>query len=246
MWKNWFRSIKPDNSGHDDIDLNSVVAGLLESHGVPAIRHENFVFGADVDYPIEAWLPTDWSAERKTVQLDVRVYLGNQRFLIESFSGIGETRRLAIQNAVQVFCGGSFHVLLNAFWPMAKCVGCDDQVDIEEIDIGGVPFRMIIGGLVRRGSADVFLKELYPTIKSQLATLNKPADLMWFRFFHGQMGEDMRVTEVLRENDTWHEAEHAIRSLPWPKSPDYYSSRVFLIAQRSDAIDGSPLVGAMR
>ncbi len=53
----------------------------------------------------------------------------------------------------------------------------------------------------------------------------------WLRAFYANINSTNQIAEVLFDNETWSEAEAALRAIPWP-TESFYSIRWFLILQR--------------
>jgi hypothetical protein len=165
------------------------------------------------------------------VQLDVEVALDAEKVIIESFGGTGSTKDKAVATAWENFCRNSFHVFLAAFWERGE----DDQVTIEQWDIAGVKWKVIIGnfGIRSFGGLPVTVPpDLFPTIEELIKTLSLPDDCYWVRTFFCNINESETVSEVLVNNSVWETAQDTISKLDWAKEEGYYSVRNFLILQR--------------
>jgi hypothetical protein len=132
-------------------NLNSILADLLQSHGLSVSQDDEWIVANDCLLALSATvvsenqLPSGYS-----LQLDIRVAPDSSDVMIESFGGIGDNRDEAVADAVANFAANSLHTLLAAFYGQE-----DDQVIVEMWEIGAVAWRVIIGGYGIRSSEGI-------------------------------------------------------------------------------------------
>ena len=162
-----------------------------------------------------------------TVQLDVRLDLGDGRVLIESFMRMGTSRDKAVGDSFQNFTINSFHVLLRAFFAPS-----DEQVTTEEWNIAGKQRRVVVGNLGMRGTPPVPEKmpvEWFPTVESKLKAMPLAGGTHWVRIYYAQMNGKMMELEVLLDNDHWVPLKDSLKDIVWPTGTGFFSMRLFMV-----------------
>lgn len=162
-----------------------------------------------------------------SVQLDVRLALGDGRVLIESFMGMGTSRDEAVGDSFQNFTINSFHVLLRAFFAPS-----DEQVTVEEWNIAGKQRRVALGNLGMRGTPPAPEKmpvDWFPTVESKLKAMPLTGGTHWVRIYYAQMNGKMMELEVLLDNDHWVPLKDSLKDIVWPTSTDFFSMRLFMV-----------------
>lgn len=209
----------------DASSLNQTLSELLNGHGVPHEESSGWLVPHGKLPAIRAnWYPKDGSG---VLQIDV--LLQDNRLIEECFAGIGDDER-AKADAFQNFCVNSFHVMLAAFWGTKN----DDQITVEDWEIGGKHYTAYIGNFGRRcidepppePPAQLFAK-WENAIKSE-AALQTMQDISWFRFYFGDVGGD-QTYEALKDNQVWEAGLATLKSMNWEKSQEFYSVRHFMI-----------------
>ncbi|HZO89803.1 MAG TPA: DUF6348 family protein [Chthonomonadaceae bacterium] len=171
-----------------------------------------------------------------SVQLDVRFEIAPGRTIIESFSGVGETREKAVSDAFDNFALNSFHVLLAAFLDPN-----DDHVSEEEWIIGGEKRRVTLGNIGVRGKPPVSGEQLggwFEPFEQKIKEKSLGPETYWMRLYYGQRQGKTMACEVLLDNTVWEEMQTAIAALDWPPGEEFYSVRLFLVihGQNGDAL----------
>lgn len=216
------------------VSLQAALEELLQAHGLNTNRYADWVL---VDNAMPA-IGASIVRERKTengfiVQLDVEVAIGEDQVIVESFGGMGVDKEEATANAFKNFVTNDFHVLLAAFWDDAH----DHQVEIDQWEIHGLRWRVIIGpyGIRSAGGLDE-PEDLVVLVDSLIRQEPLDEDLYWIRTFYSNMNAEQTIAEALLNNEVWETAQEAISKLPWPPSDTFYSVRHFLIMQRKPSL----------
>lgn len=163
----------------------------------------------------------------KMVQLDIRLDLGSGRIIGESFAGVGDSTEAAIAEAFENFAANSLHVLLRGFF-----LESDDQVSVDEWEIGGKLRRVIIGRMGIRGrlpDPDQPPVDWFPTAVDKLKAMPLDAGTHWLRIYFAQMDHKVSNLEVLLDNDDWELLREQIASIEWPSGKEFFSVRVFVL-----------------
>lgn len=207
---------------------NATLLELFRAHGVACVAQEEWIafpdHGTRADTAIfkETQQPTGMS-----VQLDVRLEIDPDRTIVESFAGIGKTRREAVASAMQNFIANTFHVLLAAFFKPG-----DEHVTKEEWSIGGKTRQVTIGNVGIRGTPPVQGEQLvawFKQFEENLKCYELANGTHWVRLYYGQIDHKALACEVLLDNNVWEEMQTEMAAIDWPSGRDYYSVRVFLV-----------------
>ena len=151
--------------------------------------------------------------------------------IAESFVGFGKTHEKRSEIAFQRFAEGTFHVLLAAFFDRR-----DEQVELETWSISGTRRQALIGGLQLAGTATVeFGTEWFKVLRRAVESQNLSPDMHWIRFYYGGLNNETIACEVLLDNEPWPELQTQMAGFSWPRSPGFYSIRVFLILKEPGA-----------
>ena len=217
------------------VDLADILVQLFCGHGVDATRDGDWVIlpkpYARAGAAVVREIP---HPNAVVIQLDVRVFVGFGRMVLESFGGVGVTRQDAVADAISAFAAGSFHVILAAFFDRAT-----DQVDVEEWPAAERTRRVILGPLQARGKSELvrdFLPRVAEKIRERFARLDIPDGTHWLRLY---VAPDVR--EALLDNEEYSPAVSALQTIPWPTVDDFYSVRLFLVVR--GGIDLADLAG---
>ncbi len=202
---------------------------LLESHGVKCHEEAGWLRLTGTRQRAQAQLvhPPDSDTER-TVQLDVRFEPWAGQLLVESCGGVGNTPEEAARDAFDNFARGALHVLLGAFVREP-----DEHVTVEELRVGGIPRRILLGDQLNRGpaSTDETSVAWFDALEKALGTLPLATGTHWLRVYFAQMQERPMTLEVLLDNEPWPELRAALLDAPWPRAPEFLSVRLFLVIQ---------------
>lgn len=212
-------------------DANTFLAELLASHDLPVQLEGGWALVSEYAPPLSAeFVNRRRQGSTELLQLDVRAALPDGRALVESFAGWGPSFPDAAARAYANFAVNSLHVLLGAFFRPP-----DDQVRVEEWEIGGSRWKAFLGDFGIQAKAGELQPPdgLFPAIEQAIRQLPLDGDTHWFRFFYCNVGTGEVVSEALFDNEPWEAAAEAVRSLPWEKTEAYYSVREFLVLRRA-------------
>jgi len=210
--------------------MNAVLQEAFRAHGVEAIAEGDWVVFPRHDLRASAAVVRESpNPAGVSVQFDVRLALGPERTLVESFGGVGANREEAAKEARQNFLLNSFHVLFAAFFAPG-----DPQVTEVEWTVGGVKKRVTLGNIGVRGklpaqgaAAATWLELLAEQIQGR----KLPDGIHWVRLYYAQMGSRSLTCEVLLDNEPWEEVRVPMAAFDWPRGEAFYSVRLFLVLQ---------------
>jgi len=222
----------------NEVNLNHVIADLLKGHGVSVSYYKDWVVGNGILPGFSASIVSERKDEKDfTVQIDVRASLGGERVIVESFGGFGATRDEAIKDGIANFVGGSFHVMLTAFYGLTN-----DHAYVETWEIKGTPWKMIVSDCYLRSfeSREIGIPEdLLACAETLIGTTELAEDIHWLRMYYGRVGAHDTTCEVLLDNNVWPEAQERFAKLAWPACEKFYSARMFIILQRTPRFYGT-------
>lgn len=214
-----------------DVGLNDILRKLLESHGVSASVHSDWVETSN-GYKLAVGVVREIPSPEGTVNLQVDFYvdLPDGRLLIESFAGVGESKEAAIKDAFQNYVSNSFHVILSAITDVTNT----NQVETEEWTINGRNRTVVIGGMgIRRFTKAEFHPptEWFSVVQQEIERFPLDERCHWIRCYYAQMGGKPMAIEALLDNEDSAELIDTMKRIEWPSDPDFYSLRVFLLVQ---------------
>jgi hypothetical protein len=164
-----------------------------------------------------------------SVQLDFQMELDSGQNLIESVTGIGESREKAIDDAVQSFALNSFQVILAAFFAQPG-----DQVRIKNWSIGGIERRVFLGPIGLGGNApdpSSTPVDWFTQVEEKLKSINIDGGTHWISVYYEQIDNHLSKMEVLLDNDVWEAMQKDLATVHWPKGNEFLSLRVFVVIQ---------------
>jgi hypothetical protein len=214
---------------------NSTFAGLVEgalvAHGIRCTRKAGVVRLADHGLVFETTeKPVPRSAGTSLIQVDVEVKspkLG-RRAIHEAIAGIGPSREGALQNALQKFLLGSFHVFLTALADHE----CRDNPALW-LDRPGKkgPWRLCDAPLLVQGGDP--MKTNYSGFAEALKALfseEAKAGVHWVSVFVSAIDGKSAGLDVRLDNEPWPKAQKLAKKWDWPYPEGYYALRHFFIA----------------
>ena len=163
------------------------------------------------------------------LQLDIYLKLDDERILVESFGGIGDSREEATNDALRTFSRGTLPVLLAGLYG-------DTSVRVNRLtwEVAGQERRVTIGNLTARGQLPGDgqpPREWIAALKEEIAKADLPGGTHWLRVYVAQLNNELTAAEVLLDNQPWQRAQRSLADLDWPRSRNFYSLRVFLLIQ---------------
>ena len=161
------------------------------------------------------------------LQMDVIVIIEKNRVIVESFAGIGTDLQSALTEAASNFSITVFHAILSALLD----IPCD-HADRETWNINGTSRQITMGMLGMRGEMPrEDWPEAFQAIENHVSLSNLSPGLHWVRYFYCHIPGQAPVYEVLLDNETWMPLQTQAAQIPWPKSDDFYTVRLFFIVQ---------------
>ena len=195
---------------------------LLSRHGLDCTREREWIVPNGQLPAIRA----KWYPREKSGQLDVQVLLEKGRIIEECFAGIGRGPA-GFADALKNFMINSLHVLLSSLWDITD----DQQVLIENWEVGGRQFTAYIGNFGRRASGGLRVEvpqDLFATIEERIRHEYLLGDVHWFRhFFCSLSGEP--TYEALKDNVPWEAGMAGLKGIAWPEIEGFYSVRNFIV-----------------
>lgn len=209
-----------------ETELTQVLLQLYEQHGVVCALHENIIIFPEQQVSSQLFLHNHPSKVGSVLKLDVILTIEEGRSIIESSVGIGESNEEAAKDAFVQFTTNSFHVLLSSFFTSEH----DDEINVEEWNIGGQTFKVIFSNVCIRGQAPQPLPlEWFEQFVAEIHQHQFTKDVHWLRLFYGLANNEITVCEVLLDNDNWDEVQSKAYSFPLPPSEAYLSLRMFFV-----------------
>lgn len=209
--------------------INSFLLELLKAHHLEAHLDGDWIV---VTGQAARWfgrVAQEWDhGHAFVVQLDIGLKLDDERFLIESFGGVGATRQEAVRDAFAGFLTNSFHVLLAAFGGQA----IDKHIVRQTWEINGRIWQLFIGNIGMKGKGFeeyTVLDQAFESLQTLIQQQPLSPQPHWFRYFYAQHSHQMTACEVLQDNTPWAEAKEILAGLEWPKLAEYYSVRLFFV-----------------
>jgi hypothetical protein len=208
--------------------LTAFMEKLFAAHGASTYREGNWVVVDNGNLLSQVRLVRETNHPDQSV-LQADFILGPQsgEIIIESIVGIGHDRASALADAAYAFQQVVFPA---AFWALLlrACAHAHE----EEWQIAEIPRTVTSGQLGTRGELPV---ETWPAtfqaIVAQLKGSGLPPGLHWVRYFHQHSPGSAPVTELLLDNQPWHQLHQEAVDLPWPGGDKFYSVRLFFIIQ---------------
>jgi hypothetical protein len=213
--------------------LYDALAQMFRGHGLEAAVQGDWLSFPPHRHFVQAQIVREIvQGEMIIFQLDVRLLIDGQRPLIESVAGWDKDANAAVTNALNLFAAGSFYVLLAAFF--GKVV--PDQVDQAEKVIGGRKRWATAGNIVPlgnmpqdgQGHPDM---RWFSDFAARLKAQPLPPGTHWVRFYYAQVQNQQLECEVLLDNEPWPAMLAQAGQISWPRSPDYYMVRWFVVIQ---------------
>ena len=145
----------------------------LNAHGIPSVIQDGAtrIIAAPLAFVTQVFdVPTQTPAAAlgALVQLDVRAESAHTapRFIVESFAGAADSPAAALQDAIQKFLSGTFHVLVTALAGHHCESEQTEWLDWPRADAG---WRVCAGGFMVHG--DAATDSSYPEFFHELETL---------------------------------------------------------------------------
>lgn len=212
------------------LPVNKPLAELFRAHGIQAELQEGWVTFPGRPHRAHAALFNETETKSGvSLQLDVRLEIGPERMIVESFSGVGDSRESAARNAFQSFAANTFHVLVAVFFA-SDCT----HVTREEWVLGGRNCRVTNGGVGVKGRPPVDgegLFEWYRHFEAKIREQRLSPGTHWIRLFFGQYQGKPLACEVLLDNQKSPELQSEMAAFAWPAGQEFYSVRIFLVLQ---------------
>ncbi len=210
----------------EDLTAKEYLKELLIAHEVEFIEENEWLVPFSKLPAIRAtWLP---NASQSSGLLQIDVFIEENILIEECFAGLG-TDAEGLKDAFNNFSVNSLHVLLSAFWGKHD----PQQVDKEIWHINGSDHTVYIGPFGNRGANSEHPgvpDQAFGIIENNIKNSNIKNQYNWFRTFFCNIGDSEKIYEALHNNEKWLNGENALKSLDWPVSNDYYSTRNFIIA----------------
>ena len=150
--------------------------------------------------------------------------------LVDSFSGVGNTRDEAERNAAGKFLQGSFHVIAAALTSHDCNAG---PVELEERSVGNQTWRVCTGPVLmvasREGARIEDPAEFFPRLNA-LFIENMAPGPHWMRVFLGALDGKHMGSEVLVDGTVWAAGQQLLDAHAWVYPAGYASLRHLLIA----------------
>lgn len=216
-----------------DEQANSMLGVALHAHGIDSTLVDGW-YMPNTALPAIRCL---WFQEegKETGVLQVEVLVGDEgaSFIEECFAGIGKDIE-GVKNGFQNFLLNSFHVLIEALWNTG-CSDCSDQIETEIWELGNSRYKAFIGAFgnkAYKGNHPGIPDNAFEVIANTIKSTNLDQDVVWVRTFFGNINSEDQSYEALLNNEIWPEGEKALKSLSWPKSDHFYSTRSFIVLKK--------------
>lgn len=220
----------PPDLGYPEVDegLMDFLVGMYQAHGAEAVRVGSWVV---IDrgrlFTRAAYFDVRKHPAKLILQTDFVTVPDSGQHIVESFAGVGTDLPTALQDACKSFQDSSFHVLFSAL--LAQPCG---HVEQEVWSISGVPRRVTLGLLRMRGHLPLDQwPPVFEALQKQVQSFAIPSGLHWIRFFYSSFPIESPTIEVLVNNDTCSGLQMQAAELPWPRTKDVYTARLFFIIQ---------------
>jgi hypothetical protein len=212
----------------DSAALQKYLLRLFERHDVELEADEDGWLVTDGDFPAirAAWHE---GAPGEPGRLDVDVVLSEERYIEESFAGIGGGDA-GCRDALHTFERDVFPPLLAACWYVTD----DRKIRIAAWDIGVRTWDVFIGPFSARGADAASMPvEALASIEAALKREALSPELHWLRLVHSHGAKGDSRCEALLDNELWTAGTLALTAAPWPHSDDY-SARCFMLLDVRD------------
>lgn len=212
----------------DSAALQKYLLQLFERHDVELEADEDGWLVTDGDFPAirAAWHA---GAAGEPGRLDVDVVLSEERYIEESFAGVGGGDA-GCRDALRAFEHDAFHPLLAACWYVTD----DRRMRIAAWEIGVRTWDVFIGPFSARGAdAASMPTEALASIEAALKREALSPELHWVRLVHSHAADGDSRCEALLDNELWTAGTLALASVAWPQAGDY-SARCFLLLDVRD------------
>jgi hypothetical protein len=212
----------------DSAALQKYLLRLFERHDVELEADEDGWLVTDGDFPAirAAWHE---GAPGEPGRLDVDVVLSEERYIEESFAGIGGGDA-GCRDALHTFERDVFPPLLAACWYVTD----DRKIRIAAWDIGVRTWDVFIGPFSARGADAASMPvEALASIEAALKREALSPELHWLRLVHSHGAKGDSRCEALLDNELWTAGTLALTAAPWPHSGDY-SARCFMLLDVRD------------
>ncbi len=208
-------------------ETNLLLKQLFEAHGLTATIQGDWLLFQEGGVKVNGEIVGEQRQKQGLIiQLDIRVQIQG-RTIIESFAGMGDSTKAALESGLENFAHNSLHVFIGAFLDPK-----DDLVLREIWSIGGQKRLAIIGQMGIRGKIptenDVHLT-WFKHFEERIKKTQLTKDLHWVRLYYAQMNEQQMVCEILLDNEPWAQMQEEMAEIDWPKSKAFFSLRIFII-----------------
>jgi hypothetical protein len=212
----------------DSAALQNYLLRLFERHDVDLEADEDGWLVTDGDFPA---IRATWheGASGEPGRLDVDVVLSEERYIEESFAGVGGGDA-GCRDALRAFEHDVFHPLLAACWYVTD----DRRMRIAAWEIGIRTWDVFIGPFSARGAdAANMPDEALAAVEAALKREALSPELHWLRLVHSHAEDGNSRCEALLDNELWTAGTLALASVAWPQGSDY-SARCFLLLDVRD------------
>ncbi|MGB3268919.1 MAG: DUF6348 family protein [Rhodanobacter sp.] len=212
----------------DSAALQNHLLRLFEEHDVELEADEDGWLVTDGDFPAirAAWHE---GASGEPGRLDVDVVLSEERYIEESFAGVGGGDA-GCRDALRAFEHDVFHPLLAACWYVTD----DRRMRIAAWELGVRTWDVFIGPFSARGAdAASMPQEALVSIEAALRREALSPELHWLRLVHSHAEDGNSRCEALLDNELWTAGTLGLASVAWPQGSDY-SARCFLLLDVRD------------
>jgi hypothetical protein len=212
----------------DSAALQNHLLRLFEEHDVELEADEDGWLVTDGDFPAirAAWHE---GASGEPGRLDVDVVLSEERYIEESFAGVGGGDA-GCRDALRAFEHDVFHPLLAACWYVTD----DRRMRIAAWELGVRTWDVFIGPFSARGAdAANMPQEALVSIEAALRREALSPELHWLRLVHSHAEDGNSRCEALLDNELWTAGTLGLASVAWPQGSDY-SARCFLLLDVRD------------
>ena len=212
----------------DSAALQKHLLRLFERHDVELEADEDGWLVTDGDFPAirAAWHE---GAAGEPGRLDVDVVLSEERYIEESFAGIGGGDA-GCRDALHAFEQDVFHPLLAACWYVTD----DRKMRIAAWDIGVRTWDVFVGPFSVRGAGvGVMPTDALVAIEAALKREALTPELHWLRLVHSHVENGDSRCEALLDNEPWTAGTLALTAAPWPHR-GAYSARCFMLLDVRD------------
>lgn len=212
----------------DSAALQNHLLRLFERHDVELEADEDGWLVTDGDFPAirAAWHE---GASGEPGRLDVDVVLSEERYIEESFAGVGGGEA-GCRDALRAFEHDVFHPLLAACWYVTD----DRRMRIAAWELGVRTWDVFIGPFSARGAdAANMPQEALVSIEAALRREALSPELHWLRLVHSHAEDGNSRCEALLDNELWTAGTLGLASVAWPQGSDY-SARCFVLLDVRD------------